>query len=361
MRQSVVQISVLTFSLTFASACTPPAQEPAAAPPPAAAPERVYISDETGGNIVIIDGRTAQVLQTVAVGKRPRGLRFSRDGRQLLVALSGSPIAGPGVDEDSLPPPDRAADGIGILDLAAAKVVKTLHSGQDPETFDTSLDGTIIYVSNEDAALMTAIEIATGAVKARVKIGEEPEGVTLRPDGRVLYVTCEATNDVAVIDVNTLTVITHVKTGARPRTVVFTPDSATAFVTNENDATVSVMDARTHAVTGTITFPAPAAKDAVPARPMGAVLSPDARTLYVSLGRSRMVGVIDVESRKVVRTIADVGLRPWGIGVSADGRTLFTANGPGGDVSIIDVESGTVRGRVATGGSPWGIAVEGAK
>jgi YVTN family beta-propeller protein len=57
----------------------------------------------------------------------------------------------------------------------------------------------------------------------------------------------------------------------------------------------------------------------------------------------------------VKRTFADVGLRPWGIDVSPDGRTVFTANGPSGDISVIDAASGTVRRRVALGGSPWGV------
>ena len=58
------------------------------------------------------DPEAGTVVERIAVGKRPRGIRLSRDGKQLLVALSGSPIAGPGVDESKLPPPDRAADGV---------------------------------------------------------------------------------------------------------------------------------------------------------------------------------------------------------------------------------------------------------
>ena len=90
---------------------------------------------------------------------------------------------------------------------------------------------------------------------------------------------------------------------------------------------------------------------------MGAVLSPDAKLLFVSNGRARSVSVIDVEKRTLVRTLADVGQRPWGIGINAGGTKLFTANGPAGDVSIIDVEKGAVEKRISLGGSPWGIAV----
>src|SRR4051812_17294677 len=59
----------------------------------------VFVSDETGGNVVVLDPDRGEVVERIAVGKRPRGIRLSADGRTLYVALSGSPIAGPGVDE----------------------------------------------------------------------------------------------------------------------------------------------------------------------------------------------------------------------------------------------------------------------
>src|SRR4051812_36294108 len=84
------------------STSSPGATSPASSPtPPSPAPPgpRLYVSDETGGNVVVVDPVGGQVLEKIAVGKRPRGIRLSRDGKELLIALSGSPIAGPGVDE----------------------------------------------------------------------------------------------------------------------------------------------------------------------------------------------------------------------------------------------------------------------
>src|SRR6478672_8558366 len=94
------------------------ATTPAPAPPPKPALPSgpvLYVSDETGGNVIVIDPVAGQVVDRIAVGKRPRAIRVSRDGKQLLVALSGSAIGGPNVDESKLPPPDRAADGIGVV------------------------------------------------------------------------------------------------------------------------------------------------------------------------------------------------------------------------------------------------------
>jgi YVTN family beta-propeller protein len=337
----------------------PPAA-PAAPAAPASPGTRLYVSDETEGNVVVVDPDTGQVIERIAVGKRPRGLRLSRDGSQLLVALSGSPIAGPGVDESKLPPPDRAADGIGVIDLATHKLLRTHHSGQDPESFDISPDGTKVYVSNEDAAEMSILDLTKGTIIGKVKVGEEPEAVTLRPDGRIAYVGCEAENEVVAVDTTTSKVVARISTGARPRGIVFTPDGSTAFVGNETDGTITVVDAASHKVTSTIKIPRQEGAP-TPPRPMGAVLSTDGRHLYFSLGRAKAIAVIDAGKKAFVRAITDVGARPWGIALSADGRKLYTANGSSGDVSVVDIESGAVEKRITTGGSPWGVVVAAAK
>src|SRR4051812_29910037 len=75
----------------------------------------VYVSNEDSGDVSVIDTATDSEVARIAVGKRPRGLKLSRDGSVLYLALSGSPKSPPGVDESKLPPPDRAADGIAVI------------------------------------------------------------------------------------------------------------------------------------------------------------------------------------------------------------------------------------------------------
>ena len=61
----------------------------------AAADYEVYVSNEKSGDLTVIDGTTAKVAATIPVGKRPRGVHASPDGRTIYVALSGTPISGP--------------------------------------------------------------------------------------------------------------------------------------------------------------------------------------------------------------------------------------------------------------------------
>ena len=46
---------------------------------------------------------------------------------------------------------------MGVVDLAARKLVRTYSSGQDPESFDLSRDGKTLYVSNEESSEMSVL------------------------------------------------------------------------------------------------------------------------------------------------------------------------------------------------------------
>jgi YVTN family beta-propeller protein len=324
-------------------------------PARARAGTELYVTLEDRGEVVVIDAERFAVAARIPVGKRPRGVRLSPDGGTLYVALSGSPIAGPGVDESKLPPPDRAADGVGVVDLTSRRLVRTLASGQDPESFDLSRDGKQLYVSNEETSEVSMLDLASGKVTRKTTVGGEPEGVTLRPDGKLVYVTSEQDNKVVALDARTLRVVASIATGPRPRAIAFSRNGKTGFVSCENSASVTVFDAVKNAPAGSIKIEG-GAKTALGPRPMGVVLSPDGKQLYVSTGRGESVAVIDVAGRKLVRVIDGVGTRPWGIGVSPDGKTLFTANGPSGDVTFIDVATGQSR-RLTVAGSPWGLVV----
>src|ERR1700689_1546834 len=133
----------LVLSTGCNSAKSPEQPAPTAQTTPAETSEpRIYVTNEVGGDLTVIDSGNYNVLATVPLGKRPRGIHSSPDHKTIYVALSGSPIAGPDVDESTLPPPDKSADGIGVYDVAQNKVVRTIHGGSDPENFDVSQGGT---------------------------------------------------------------------------------------------------------------------------------------------------------------------------------------------------------------------------
>jgi YVTN family beta-propeller protein len=315
--------------------------------------ERVFVSNEDSGDISVLQASTGKLVATVPVGKRPRGLRVAPDGSALYVALSGSAKGGPNVDESQLPPPDRKADGIGVVELSEHRLRRVLNSGADPEAFD--IVGDELFVSNEDTAQASIIGLRSGQVELSLPTGGEPEGVTARPDGRVVYITSEADNEVAVLDTGRRQIVKRFKVGSRPRAIAFTADGSRAYVTNELSGSVSVVDAQRHDVVQTIDLPQPGA--APPPRPMGIVVAPDGAHAYVTTGRGRSLVELELRGHSVARTLTDVGARPWGIDVTGDGKQLYVANGPSNDVAVIDTATWRVARRIAVGRSPWGVAI----
>src|SRR6266704_4387955 len=107
---------------------------------PAGSSYRVYVTNEASGDLTVIDPVKMEALATLPLGKRCRGIHPSADGKLIYVALSGSPFAPPGVDESTLPPPDKSADGIGVFDIATNKMLRKVSGGSDPEQFAIGRD-----------------------------------------------------------------------------------------------------------------------------------------------------------------------------------------------------------------------------
>jgi len=332
--------------------CSKPAPvEPAKPPVAESTAPRIFVTNEVSGDMTVIDSGNYNVIATVPLGKRPRGIHPSPDGKTIYVALSGSPIAGPGVDESTLPPPDKSADGIGVFDVAQMKVVRVIRGGSDPENFDVSHDGTQIFISNEDDAAVSVVDIASGTVVKSAKVGEQPEGVKIAPDGKLVWVTSEETGTISVFDPATGKVIKTFKVGHRPRSVAFLPDGTRAWVNAENDGTVVPVDAVKYKPGAPIHLGKPGE-----VKPMAVLMSPNGSELFVSTGRGQKVFTIDTATNKVVGSV-EVGKRPWGIALSPDGKTLYSANGPSNDISVVDVATNTVTKKIKAGSSPWGLVV----
>lgn len=327
---------------------------------------RIFVSNEKAGTVSVINGGNFELVKTIPVGKRPRGIHASPDGKTLYVALSGTPIEPPPQldangnpilrknqkdDDDDDAKADKTADGIGVVDLASDKFIKKIPAGSDPEQFALSHDGKRFFVANEDVGAATVIDIATEKVITFVPISREPEGICVAPDGKFFYVGCETAGDIFAIDAEHFKVIGQLKVNPRPRGIDFLPDGSKAYASSESSGEINVIDAKTHMLMKAIALPKGC-------RPMCLQVSPDGSKLYASTGRGGTVCVIDTATEQVIDNIK-VDKRPWGIALSPDGKFLFAANGPSDDVSVVDLsrDKEVIRVKLADGSSPWGIVV----
>ena len=120
----------------------------------------IFVSNEKGNSVTVIDGDKLEVKATIPVGNRPRGIVLAR------TASSST----------SAPPTTTRSQ---IMDIATRKVVGTLPSGPDPEQMVLSADGKTLYIANEDDNMVTVIDIATPQGDRR-----DPGGRRARGHGR---------------------------------------------------------------------------------------------------------------------------------------------------------------------------------
>ncbi len=75
----------------------------------------VYVSNEKGNSVSVIDVETLKVTATWPVGRRPRGITVGKDGSLLYVCASDD-------------------DRIDVLDTKTGKIVRSLRSGPTPSS-----------------------------------------------------------------------------------------------------------------------------------------------------------------------------------------------------------------------------------
>ncbi|MCW6506638.1 PQQ-dependent catabolism-associated beta-propeller protein [Lichenifustis flavocetrariae] len=295
-----------------------------------------FVSNERSSEIFILDANDNAAGSFKSCG-RPRGMKFTPDHMRFIVACGGD-------------------NTIAIYDVGSHKLVKRFRDVPDPEAFDLHPNGHDLYISNEDDAEATVINIETGEVTGHFPVGEEPEGVLATPDGKYVFVASEAANLVQVIDVATQKVVKEILTATRPRRLALTPDGKTVWVSDEIAGILETIDVGTLAVTGSVTFEVPGLqKDQI--TPVDIAITRDGRKAYVALGRADRVAVVDVATRKPIDYIL-VGKRPWGLRLTKDDKKLYVANGLSDDVAIIDTEKGRLTKAVPVGVIPYAILVD---
>jgi PQQ-dependent catabolism-associated beta-propeller protein len=297
--------------------------------------DTVFVSDEQVAVVHVLDGVSAQVTGTIAVGRRPRGMGFSPDHARLYVAAGDD-------------------DRIDVIDTATRRVVDRLPSGPDPERFAVSPDGKHLYIANERDSVVSFVDIPAKRIVATVDVGAEPEGMAVSPDGKTVICTSEAASLVHFIDADKALLLDSVMVGTRPRDAVFSVDGRQLLVSSEARATLAVFDSHTRKVVRTIDFyRAAGAPPNVQA--VGIALEPSAGHAFVALGRGNHAAEVDLLSGAILRYVP-VGQRNWGIALSSDGHRVYATNGLSGDLTVIDRVSSTTR-TIPLGGKPWGVAV----
>ena len=121
---------------------------------------------------------------------------------------------------------------------------------------------------------------------------------------------------------------------------------ATLYITNTKPDSVSILDTETFEAVGTIPLGQ--------GKPNRIVFHPDGKTAWVVYDKSRDLGVIDAETRKLVRRVK-IGGNPYNLAFTPDGRHLlvldWSSDTSNDEVIFYDLKAEKIDGRVEV--STW--------
>lgn len=189
--------------------------------------ERVFVANWNSESVASIDVHTGEILRTVAVGGRPRGLWLSPDQRYLWVCLFST-------------------GDIEVIDTRRYEVIHRF--GLPPGAarhIVGSADGTTVYYSDMWHGTVSMIDTERRAILRRRRIGPNVNTIALDPAGRYLYVSVRGRNNpqnyrlpgpehgrIVVLDANTLDPVQTIWGRRQPTGLAVSPDG-TLLVTTD--------------------------------------------------------------------------------------------------------------------------------
>jgi YVTN family beta-propeller protein len=342
MRSIAVQPSIRRFVSVCHLACVAAGMAIAQAPAPqpglinrdatvyAASTGKLYIVD-TAHDAVIAVARNGEATN-IKVGVRPDAIQINNRTSMVYVVNPGS-------------------RNVSVIDTAKDEVVATVPTAARP--YAIAVDGVSnkVYVSNTFSNMLTVIDGSSNTA-SNLKVGSadvimvdndrrrvyllgyesdtltelNPEDGTtskipagamhlwgLARKGKILYVTHVQDANIAAIDLETHA-IREIAVGAMPCAIAVNPLRDEFYVANYADGTVTVVKDN-----------APVATIKVSARPQGLAVDEQAQLLYVASPQQNSIALIDLRSRRVIRTIR-VDDHPYTVALQPQSHAAYSVN-----------------------------------
>jgi DNA-binding beta-propeller fold protein YncE len=257
-----------------------------------------------GSSLMVIDlgalGATPRMIELGAGNQRPHGMAFLPDDKRLLVT-------------------GERAQRVLLVDVESGAIDSSMTTGQaTTHMVSLSRDGKQAFTTNIAAMTVSAIDVASRAIRATFAVGARIEGIAITPDAREVWVGGNDTKKVYVLDGATGAIVHTLEGFGMAYRIGITPDGRTAVVSDPGDEKIHLVDVRAHTVRSVIAVPATAPADGatpIAASPQGVTVSRDGATAFVTLKAVGRVAVVDIASGRITGTLP-VGAGSDGVGYS---------------------------------------------
>jgi YVTN family beta-propeller protein len=267
---------------------------------------RIYVANQDGDTVSVINGATNTVIHTIPVGNGPACVGVNPDTNRIYVA-------------------NFISDNVSVIDGATDTVIQTIPVGDDPNGVGVNPATNRIYVANYLDDTVSVVNGATNTVLTTVNVGDRPYFVKANPATNRIYVSNYGSNNVSVINGATNTVLTTIPVGSTPHGIGVNPATNRIYVANSSSDNISVINGNTNTVIGTaIAGNGPYDIDVMPGLNRYYVVNDDGNTLSI------MDGSTDTQL-----SAPAVGSEPNGVAVNTATYTVYVANYGGDTVSVI--------------------------
>ena len=125
-----------------------------------------------------------------------------------------------------------------VISVESQKIVKTIKIGRYPRGIAVSSDGKTAYVAEMGGNRIHVVNLDDFSV-SYIPIGSNPRAIVLSPDNFMMYVTMNLSGKVASWNLATNKAGKQVKTGEAARSLAISDDGSSLFVINFKSDTVS--------------------------------------------------------------------------------------------------------------------------
>ncbi|MEV6139702.1 YncE family protein [Nocardia sp. NPDC051990] len=229
----------------------------------------------------------------------------SQSGRVRIIPINGDPpreLSNYITPRNAIFAPDGASfylsdSSLGVIDHISihGDLLDRLPLGAGAFGTAMTADGSRIYVNNQAAGTVTAIDLRQRRPIAVIAGLSQPrQGIIHSAARNAVYVTDFADDSIAVVDATTNTIVKKIGGFNKIRGLSINRDGTRLYAANSGDNTISIVDAET----GTTIHRVP-----VGDQPYGAALAPDGSVLLSGDMGSNTVTAIDPQSGSVRATI----------------------------------------------------------